>query len=308
MRRARRFGAPVPPDGSGSHAMSLDRIINLIVTLTLIEMMVTVGLRVTLAEIGAVARDWRLLTGAALANYVVVPAVAVALLLLFHANPLVAAGFLVLAVCPGAPFAPPFTAIAKGNVPTAVGVMALLAGSSAIVSPLLLQALLPWVGAGETVHVSAFGIIATLLITQLVPLLVGLVVNHWHPQLAARLVGPFERVSKIMNLIVMVLILATQFSMLMEIRPVAFAGMLALLGASLLAGWLAAGSDQAVRISLAITTALRNAGAGLVIATASFAGTPAVTAVLAYGIVSVFGTLAVALWLGRRASAQRVRA
>jgi BASS family bile acid:Na+ symporter len=283
--------------------MSVDGLINVIVTLTLIEMMVTVGLRVSLSEIAATARDWRLMTGAALANYVAVPAVAVALLLWFHASPMVGAGFLVLAVCPGAPFAPPFAAIAKGDVPTAVGVMTILAGSSAIVSPLLLQVLLPWVGANEGVHVEASSIITTLLITQLVPLLVGLAINRLHPQLAASLLIPFERISKVMNLIVAVLILATQFPILMEIRAAAFGGMLALLAASLLAGWLAGTSDHASRITLALTTALRNAGVGLVIATGSFAGTPAVSAVLAYGIVSVFGTLAVAILWGRRQAA-----
>ena len=41
----------------------------------------------------------------AIANYVVVPAATVVLLLLFHAQPTVAAGFLILAVCPGAVWA-----------------------------------------------------------------------------------------------------------------------------------------------------------------------------------------------------------
>ena len=50
-----------------------------------------------------------------LANYVLVPAAALALLNLFQANSMVSAGFLVLAVCPGAPVGPPITAIAKGN-------------------------------------------------------------------------------------------------------------------------------------------------------------------------------------------------
>ena len=62
-----------------------------------------------------VARNGRLLALAALANYVCVPAAAVGLLLLFRAQPMIAAGFLITAVCPGAPYGPPFTAIAKGN-------------------------------------------------------------------------------------------------------------------------------------------------------------------------------------------------
>jgi BASS family bile acid:Na+ symporter len=100
--------------------MSVDRLINLLVTVTLMEMMVTVGLRVTFTEIVDTARNWQLVTRAALANYLLVPAVAIILLLLFQANPLVAAGFLVLAVCPGAPYGPPFAAIARANVPAAL--------------------------------------------------------------------------------------------------------------------------------------------------------------------------------------------
>jgi predicted Na+-dependent transporter len=77
--------------------MSLDRVINILVTITLIEMMVLVGLRVRFAELAQTAGNWRLVARAAVANYVLVPAVTVALLMLFHASAMVAAGFLVLA-------------------------------------------------------------------------------------------------------------------------------------------------------------------------------------------------------------------
>jgi bile acid:Na+ symporter, BASS family len=289
--------------------MSADRLINLLVTVTLMEMMVTVGLRVTLAEIVGTARNGRRVARAALANYVLVPVVAIILLLLFQAHPLVAVGFLVLAVCPGAPYGPPFAGIARGDVAAAVGLMVILAGSSAIVSPVLLLVLLPWLSDGGTVAVEPVGMVSTLLITQLLPLLGGLLVNHWRPRLAARLLGPFETVSKILNLSAAGLILATQFHMLTQIRLIAFGGMLALLVASLVIGWLVGGPDAEGRKAMALTTSLRNAAVGLVIVTGSFGGTPAVSAVLAYAIIAVFGSLAVALWWGRRASApQRLRA
>jgi bile acid:Na+ symporter, BASS family len=69
--------------------------------------------------------------------------------------------------------------------------------------------------------------------------------------------------------------------------------------ASLAFGWLAGGPDPAGRKTVALTTSLRNVGVGLVIATGSFAGTPAVSAALAYGIVEIIGSLALALWWGR---------
>jgi BASS family bile acid:Na+ symporter len=281
--------------------MSLDRLINILVTITLIEMMVLIGLRVTFAEIAGIVRDWRLVARAVAANYLFVPLVAIALLIWFDASPAVAAGFLILAVCPGAPFGPPFAGIARANVAVAVGLMVVLAGSSAIISPVLLQVLLPWVSGGEAPRIDLIGMVGALLVTQLLPLLLGLLVRHWRPQLADSLLGPFELVSKILSLSVAGLILATQYPMLAEIRMRGFVGMLILLAASLAIGWLAGGAGSDNRKTMALTTALRNVGVGLVIVTGNFAGTPAVSAALAYGIVEVFGSLLVALWWGRRA-------
>jgi bile acid:Na+ symporter, BASS family len=262
--------------------------------------MVLIGLGVTFAQIAGTVRSWRLLGRAAAANYLLVPAAAIALLILFDASPPVAAGFLILAVCPGAPFGPPFAGIARANVSMAVGVMAVLAGSSAVVSPVLLQALLPWVSGGEALRIDLIAMLGALILTQLLPLLLGLMTRHWRPALAQLLLRPFELVSKVLSLSVAGLILATQFHMLAEIRARGFAGMLVLLAASLAIGWLAGGSDRDSRRTMALTTALRNVGVGLVIVTGNFAGTPAVSAALAYGIVEVFGTLLVAFWWGRR--------
>ena len=91
--------------------MSADQAINILVTITLIQLMVAIGLGVTFVDIARVARNSGLVALAALANYVLVPAATVGLLWLFHSPPLVAAGFLVAAVCPGAPYGPPFTAM-----------------------------------------------------------------------------------------------------------------------------------------------------------------------------------------------------
>jgi len=140
------------------------------------------------------------------------------------------------------------------------------------------------------------GIIGALLITQLLPLMVGLVTRHWRPQFAERLLGPFELASKILNLSAVGLILVTQFHMLSEIRAREFVGMLMLLAGSLIIGWLAGTPGRDNRKTMALTTSLRNVGLGLVIVTGNFAGTQAVSAALAYGIVEVLGALLVALF------------
>jgi BASS family bile acid:Na+ symporter len=284
--------------------MTIDqKIIHLLVTITLIEMMAAVGLGVAFVDVISVVRDWRLVVRATLANYICVPLATVALLVLFNPNPMVAAGFLILAVCPGAPFGPPCTAVARGNVTVSVGLMAILAASSALVAPLLLYFLMPRLTGDENLRVDAGKLVGTLLFTQLVPLCVGLLVRWWRPALAERMQKPANVISLILTLCAVALILITQFPSLKQIGLLGLVGMQALLIASLVAGWLLGGKGKGNREAMALTTSLRNVGVGLVIAAGSFAdqpdGSAALTAVVAYGLFEIFGSLLLAVAWGR---------
>jgi BASS family bile acid:Na+ symporter len=138
---------------------------------------------------------------------------------------MVAAGFLILAVCPGAPFGPPLTSIARGNTAVSVGLMVILSGSSAILAPILLYFLLPLMAGPEPMHVDSVKIVVTPLATQLLPLCVGVALRHWRPLLAERLQKPATLVSKVLNLAVVGCILFTQYQLLGEIRLRGFVGM-----------------------------------------------------------------------------------
>lgn len=209
-------------DSAKDTAVSIDRIVNLLAAVTLFEMMVTIGLGVKIADVAGVARDRRTVARALVANYLLVPAAAVGLLLLFHAAPLVAAGFLIAAVCPGAQYGPPFTELAKGNVPLAVGLMLILAGSSAVAAPLLLGLLLPLVSGDQQVEVDTAKIVETLLEDQLLPLCAGLFLRHRLPALADRLVRPARALSLILNVALLGTILTIQFGLLVAIPRRAF--------------------------------------------------------------------------------------
>lgn len=273
--------------------MSVDKLINLGVTLTLIEMMVTTGLGVTLAQVARVAHNVHPVSKATIANYFLAPAAAVALIMAFHPHPLVAAGLLLAAVCPGAPF----TALAKGNVPVAVGLMVLLAGSSAIVAPLLLSALLPLVAGGGDLRVDTLKIVTTLLACQLTPLFIGLVLRQRRHGLAERLKKPGTRMGIVLNIVVFLTILVVQFHLLKQIHVTGFAGMLLLVVAFTAAGWLLGGPGASNRRAVALSTGVRYVGVSLVIATASFPNTPAVTAALVFAILqTVVLALAAAAW------------
>ena len=283
--------------------MNTDRLINLLAAAALIELMLTIGLGATVAELKEVARDRGGVIRAMIASYLLVPAAAVALSLLFRAPPAVAAGVMIVAVCPGAPYAPPFTAIARGNVSRAIGLMVILAGSSAMVAPLLLQLLLPLVARGPVAAVDAGRIVSTLALVQFLPLCIGLGVAAYAPTWAGRLRPPMHHLSTLLNVALLAVILIVQFHMLADIRLAGYLGMLVLLAWSAAAGWLLGGHGAAERRTMAITTCVRNVGVGLVIAGGSFPGTPAVTFTTAYALLQTVVTALAVLVVGRRLAA-----
>jgi BASS family bile acid:Na+ symporter len=287
----------------------LNLLINLLATVTLFEMMVAIGLGVTFAEVAGVARRWRLVGRAALASYVCVPAAAVGLLLLFQPYseepeqyPLVAAGFLIAAVCPGAPYGPPFTGLARGNVVVSVGLMVILAGSSALVAPLLLHFLLPVTSSSHDVLIDVVKMVCTLLFCQLSPLCLGLSLVRWRPALANRLKKPARLLSLVLNLALIGLILTVQWRMLLGIPLRAYGGMSALVLASQAASRRPGWPGAANRTAMAMATSVRNVGVSLVIATSSFPGTKAVTAATAFALFQTILMAAIALGWGRLAS------
>lgn len=272
--------------------MPVDKLINLLVTITLLEMMIAIGLGVTIQQVKSVAKDGKLLTRALIANYLLVPLAALALLVAFHAPAMAAAGFLIAAVCPGAPYGPPFTAMSKGNVPVAVGLMVILAGSSALIAPVLLHFLLPIIAGNQQLKVDVLKIVTTLLVAQLLPLCIGLAIRASRPDLAAKLETPAKKLSTLLNLVVFAFILYVDWKTLAAISGRGYVGMLVLVIATLIIGWAFGGKNAPSRRAMAASTSVRNVGVALVIATGSFPGTAAVTSALGYAI---FQTILLAL-------------
>lgn len=276
-------------------------LLHLLVSVTLIEMMIAIGLAVPWNELVQVATNPRLIFRSAIANYVLVPAATVALVLVAKSPPLIAAGLLILAVCPGASYGPPITLLARGNLPVAVGLMTLLAGSSAVLAPLMLYVLLPVVSGHDRIVINLTKMLGVLLVTQFVPLCIGLAIRHWRPGVAESIRRPANQFGLVLNLTLVGWILATHYSLFGQLDLVRLVGMSALLLFCLMTGWLLGGPGIEDRRALALTTSLRNVGLSLVIAITAFPETPAVTAVLGYGFFEIMGSLLLAAYWRRAA-------
>lgn len=138
--------------------------------------MLAIGSHVPLGDILDALRNVRTLALALLANFIVVPLLA---LLLVRMLPLEVEGkeaLILLGATAGAPFLPKLATLAHGHVPFSIGVMVLLMVVTIGYAPLVLPLLLPdaTVAPGE--------IARSLLVIMLLPLLLGLLSRQRYPQ------------------------------------------------------------------------------------------------------------------------------
>lgn len=282
--------------------MTTDQMVNILTIVTLFEMTIAMGLELKFTEVFEVAKDWRLILRAEFANFVLQPAAAMAVLLVVKPTPMAAAGIILLAACPAAHYAMPFTKFAKGKLAAAAGLLVVLAASTLIFAPIVIDVLLPrFSGGSAQVHVPTGKVITTLAFIILLPLVIGMSLQHWRPTLADRLQKPANRLSVLLNVTMLGCILLVQGHQLARIHPVGYVGIAVLAVASLVIGWLLGGPHSGNRKALAQNTLLRNMGPGLVIATAApFAGTPAAPVIVAATLVNGLVGILAAYWWGSR--------
>ena len=291
--------------------MNTDLLLNLLTVAALFVMTVGMGLELKVSEFAGVARDKGLIVKALIANFVIQPAVAVALLYVFKPTPMASVGIVLLAACPAAHYAMPFTKIGKGNLAAAAGLLVLLALSTIVFAPLVLDLALPQFGdPSKPVHVPASNVVKTVGFIILLPLAIGMSLYHWAPALAERLRKPVNGMAVLLNVALIAAVLIIQGHQLENIKLLGgWAAMVLLSVASLAIGWVMGGPNADNRMALAHNTLLRNMGPALVIATSHFAGSMAAPVIIAATFVNGgVGLLAAYWWASRSSAAQGVRA
>lgn len=271
--------------------------LTVLVSLTLAEMMFAMGLRFSFSQLisSVTSNGW--LTGRAfVANYLVIPGITAGMAVWFQLPPPAAIGLLILSIFPGAPYGPPFTLLARGDLALSIGLMVILAGSSVILAPLLQHLLLPLLpGTQVSMTISPGRLVGTLFIIQLLPLSAGLAVSQWWPKFSSVIVTPASQVSKVLNGLMIISIMVMQFRVFTGVGSRELAVMLALVGAGLGTGWLLGWPGKGNRITLSVITAMRNMSLSLGMAATAFPGSAVVTTVLVYSVVAGIGVLLAAL-------------
>jgi predicted Na+-dependent transporter len=275
----------------------LETLAQLSVLVFVIGSMVSMGLTLTLPQITAPLKNARLVILALVANFILVPALAYGITLLFSLDEPIEIGLILLSTAAGAPFLPKLAGAAKGNLAFSVGLMVLLMVVTIIYLPLVLPLLL-----GD-VEVNPWDIAQSLIVMMLIPLAIGLFIRARYEDTAAKIQPTFGMASNISLLTLMVLGLVLNFDSMIDL--VGSLGILAgivFIVIALAVGYLLGGSDSGIKSVMGLGTAQRNVSAALVVAAQNF-DADVITYLMVIALISLVILMPLAGELGKRAKA-----
>ena len=265
---------------------------NLGVLTFVVSSMLAMGLSLTVAQILAPLREVRLVLRALAANFVLVPAVALLILLVIPLDEPLGIGLILLATAAGAPFIPKLAQAANGSAALGVGLMVLLMVTTVIYVPLVLPLLLPGV------EVNPLEIARSLVLLMLLPLGIGLLLKARYEELAASLQPTMAQASSISLLAVFVLMLALNFrTVIGTVGSGAIIAALLLIALSFVGGYVLGGSSGPV---VGLGTAQRNVSAAMVVASSNFTDPDVLVMIIVGALLMLVVLMPLAGELGKR--------
>lgn len=245
---------------------SLSHIIPVAVLVYSVTSMLSVGLGTALRSVLGPLRDVGAVSRALIANFVLVPLLALGILRLLPLDWPLETGLLLLSTAAGAPFLVKLTEAAEGRLGTSAALLVALLPVTVLYMPIAVPVLVP----GTTV--SAVAIATPLVLTMLLPLVVGLVFRARLKERAPRLLPRLQTVSTVALLVFVAATIwrnaATIADLLSQGTPI-LAGVSAIVSAFVI-GYGFGGRQRHRREVLGLGTAQRNVAASMVVATQSF--------------------------------------
>jgi BASS family bile acid:Na+ symporter len=273
----------------------LETLATLSVLVFVICSMLSMGLSLTVGQIIDPLRNARLVVLALVANFVLVPILAVVISRVFSLDEPLEIGLILLATAAGAPFLPKLAEVAKGSAAFSVGLMVLLMVVTIIYLPLVLPLLL-----GD-VDVNPWDIAQSLIVLMLIPLAIGLFIRARYGETAAKLQPTFSQASNVAILFLTILGLVLNFENMIDLVGSLgiLAGVVFILG-SLVVGYLLGGSEGEIKSVMGLGTAQRNISAALVVAAQNFDDPNVLTYLMVMAVIGLVILMPAAGELGKR--------
>jgi BASS family bile acid:Na+ symporter len=262
-----------------------------------VSSMLSVGTTYKVRELIGPLRNVRLVIGALVANFVLVPLLAFAILAFLSIGQDREIGLILVASAAGAPFVIILTKLAGSHVPTSSGLLVLLLLITIVYMPGVVPLIIP----GITVRAS--NIAWPLILTMLLPLLIGLAFNALAPAWARHLppiLGPASIVALVA--IIVSTILAFVQPILGIFGTGAILAALIFTGGAFAIGYLLGMPRSLTGDELGLVTAQRNIAAAMVVATQTAENPDTVSMVVITSLVALAALFLITWALRKRAA------
>lgn len=260
--------------------------------------MLGMGLTLTFDDFRAVARMPRAVLAGVAAQFLIMPLLGWASAHAFALPPALAVGVILVACCPGGTASNVVCYLARANVALSV-LMTMTSTFLAIVLTPLLTKLL----AGTLVPVDAWGLLLSTLQVILLPLALGLGLNHMTPRFVGYLLPAAPLLSVVVIVLICASILAQSGPALLTSGPQLIGSVFVLHAGGFGLGYLCGrvlGYDKIISRTISIEVGMQNSGLGAVLAKLHFADPQtAVPAAISATFHSVIGSALAGWWRGR---------
>lgn len=281
-----------------------------VVPIGLMLVMFSLGLTLALRDFALVARN-PLLVGAGFATHLfVLPLLGLTVGFLFRLPPEMALGLFIVSLCPAGTTSNAMTFVGRGNVALAVVLTALSSLVTVFTIPIVLAWAVPWFLAGGDLIVPTLSVPAMILqlarIT-LLPIVAGMAVKRFFPELAATMARWLRPTAFVIVVVVIVFSVAVSARMvlanLVGATPAIYALNLAAIGFGLLLGR-AIGAGARDAMTLAIETSVQNVTLAIFLTLTVLGSLPLAVTQNIYGVVMILNATFLIRWWRRRIEAE----
>lgn len=228
-----------------------------------------------------IKRPWDIFIGS-MAQFTIMPLLAWTLSHVFHLNPFMSAGLILVGCCPGGVSSNIMSFLCRGDVAYSVG----MTTASTLLAPFVTPLLVYWL-AGTSIEVNVWGMFQNILVVTLIPICIGCAFNYFLGQKA--MFQDVQRIMPGMSVICLALIVG---GVIYSVHPLLLQNGLGLVlltlcvvflhnGMGYLLGFVVGqmcGFNTAKKRTLSIEVGMQNAGMATVLSS-NFMATPAMIAV-----------------------------
>lgn len=272
--------------------------------------MLGMGLGLVSEDFGKITRDPKAVLVGTACQIVLLPLIGLLITTLVPMQPEIAAGLMVLAVCPGGPSSNLITYLARGDVALSVALTAVSSLISVVTIPLLANMVLQhFLGTSAAIALPIGRTMLQILLVTLLPVAIGMAIRGQFPESAQRLEQQVSKLAVGLLALIIVLLLVKEGGKLSGFLLQAGVGALLL---NLLAASAGFGAGRVLRLPLAqqiciaIEVGIQNGTLAIAITAGLLNNTDMAIPAAVYSLL-MYGTGFGAILCGRKATASLAR-